>query len=85
MNVKNCNRGITFCLMLSTLGKNIAADDILKYLIFLRKQDLTSCKLSPLETTCMKCQILFFLWIVFEKLENNEFVVCGNCNESGEG
>ena len=24
-----------------------------------RKQDLTSCKLSPLETVCIKCQILF--------------------------
>ena len=40
----------------------ISADDILEYFpyFFTKKIGLgTSCKLSPKETICMKCQILF--------------------------
>ena len=48
-------------LMLSTLGKNFSRrqiDDIFSY--FSRKTGFDiSCKLSPMETICMKCQILF--------------------------
>ena len=42
--------------MLSTRGK-ISADDILKYFSLKTGFDI-SCKLSPMETICMKCQIL---------------------------
>ena len=43
-------------LTLSTLGK-ISADDVLKY--FSQKIDFDiSCKLSPMETICRKCQNL---------------------------
>ena len=81
MNVKNCNRG-TAC----TLGNIYSADDILKYLSYFSEKtgfDI-SCKFSPLETICMKCLILFFFFFL-EKLEKlNEFVVCGNCHESGK-
>ena len=47
-------------LTLSMLGK-ITADDILKYFsYFYRKIGFAiSCKLSPQETICMKCQSLF--------------------------
>ena len=40
----------------------ISADDILRYFsnFFFQKKDFDiACKLSPLETICMKCQILF--------------------------
>ena len=49
-----------FDLMLSTLSK-ISADDILKqFSYFPQKQDWTfHANLSPMETICMKCQILF--------------------------
>ena len=41
------------------LWVNFSADDILKY--FSQKTDFDiSCKLSPVETICRKCQILFF-------------------------
>ena len=55
----NCTL-IIVILMLSTLGK-ISADDILKYFsIFFQKTRFDiSCKLSPMETICMKCQITF--------------------------
>ena len=42
----------------STLGK-FTADYILKYVSYPRKQHDISCNLSPVETICMKCQILF--------------------------
>ena len=47
-------------LTLNTLSK-LSADDILKYLSYFSQKtgfDI-SCKLSPQETICMKCQILF--------------------------
>ena len=47
-------------LKISTLGK-ISADDILKYLLYFSQKtgfDM-SCKLSPMETICMKFRILF--------------------------
>ena len=47
-------------LTLCMLGKN-SADAILKYFSYFSEKigyD-TSCKLSPKETICMKCQILF--------------------------
>ena len=46
--------------MLSTPSKN-SADDILNcFSYFSQKTGFDiSCKLSPLETICMKCQILF--------------------------
>ena len=47
-------------LSLSALSKILA--DILKYFIYFSQKvgfDI-SCKLSPLETNCMKCQILFY-------------------------
>ena len=49
-------------LMLSTLGKTISADDILKYFSYfpLKTGFDILCKLSPIETICMKCQILFY-------------------------
>ena len=34
-------------------------DKLVIFFIFLRKLDLKSCKLSPFEAICMKCQILF--------------------------
>ena len=46
--------------MLCTLGKN-SADNILKYFSYFYQKtgfDI-SCKLSPVETICMKCQSLF--------------------------
>ena len=43
------------------LWVKFSADDILKYFsYFLQKKGFDiSCKLSPVETICMKCQILF--------------------------
>ena len=43
------------------LRVKVSADDILKYCsYFFQKMGFDiSCKLSPLETICMKCQILF--------------------------
>ena len=72
MDLKNCNRGTAFCLMLSTLGNIYSADNILKYLSYFSEKtgfDI-SCKLSPLETICMKCQnpIFFFLFSFFFSL-----------------
>ena len=59
------DRGISWVtsLTLKTLV-NFSADDILKYLVvvffFFQKTGFDiSCRLSPLETICMKCQILF--------------------------
>ena len=48
-------------LTLSTLGKNFGKQHFeLFFLIFPRKKDFdSSCKLSPVETIYMKCQILF--------------------------
>ena len=47
---------LTHCM----LGK-ISADDILKYFSYdsYKIGSDTSCKLSPKETICMKCQLLF--------------------------
>ena len=47
-------------LTLSMQGK-IAAGDILKYFSYfsMKKGFDISCKLSPLETICLKCRILF--------------------------
>ena len=47
---------LTHCML-----KKNSADNILKYFSYFSKKigfD-TSCKLSPKETICMKCQILF--------------------------
>ena len=56
---------LTVILMLSTLS----ADNILKYFSFFPENWIdNSCKLSPLETICMKCQILFF----WEKLKKKK-------------
>ena len=43
------------------LWVKISADDILKYFYYLSQKTSfdMSCKLSPMETICMKCQILF--------------------------
>ena len=67
--------------MLSTMGNIYSADDILKYLPYFSKKTgfNISCKVSPLESICMKCQILFcFFVLFFRKLDkkNNEFVIC---------
>ena len=45
----------------TTLWVKISADDILKYFfLFYQKIEFDiSCKLSPLETICMKCQTYF--------------------------
>ena len=43
---------------LSTLVK-ILADDILKYFYFSQNSFDISCKLYPMETICIKCEILF--------------------------
>ena len=48
--------------MLGTLGK-ISADHIFKYFFSYFSQETgfgNSCKLSPMEKNCMKCQILFY-------------------------
>ena len=48
--------------MLGMLGKKISADDNLKYLFSYFPHNIgfdISCKLSPKETICMKCQSLF--------------------------
>ena len=47
--------------MISMLGKNVT-DNILKYFsYFSQEQDCdTLWKLAPLETICLKCQILYF-------------------------
>ena len=69
-------------LTLSTLGK-FSADDILKYIsYFSQKTELNmSCKLCPLETICMTCQILFSGKI---RKKYNYFVVCWISPESGK-
>ena len=49
----------SYCL---ALWVKFSADDILKYFFYFSQKtgyDI-SCKLSPKETICMKCQILFF-------------------------
>ena len=47
--------------MLSMLGKIFSADDMLKFFsYFFQKTGFDiSCKLSPMETICMKSQFLF--------------------------
>ena len=53
---KNVNVSV---LTLRTLGKNFSRQH-LKFLIFPQEIGFNiSCKLSPLETICMKCQNLF--------------------------
>ena len=49
------------CLMLSMLGKNFSRQQSeIFFLIFQKKMGFDiSCKLSPQETICMKCQCLF--------------------------
>ena len=44
----------------------LSADDILKYIpYFSQKTEFgISCKLSPQETICIKCQILFFFFFI---------------------
>ena len=49
-------------LIFTTLWANSADDKLIDniFLIFARKTEFdTSCKLSPLETICMKCQTPF--------------------------
>ena len=44
----------------STLWAYSADDKLIKFFLFFQKTGFgISCKLSPLETICMKCQILF--------------------------
>ena len=46
--------------MLTTLWADSADDKLATFfLLFLEIGSVTSCKLSPKETICMKCQILF--------------------------
>ena len=47
------------CLTLGTLGKIFSRWQIEIFFLFFQKTFLTLCKFSPLETICMKCQILF--------------------------
>ena len=59
-------------LMLSTLGKISA--DILKYLSYFSQKtgfDI-SCKLSPVETICNKCQIPVFFFCCCCFLKNKK-------------
>ena len=49
------------CDMLSINWVKFSAENILKYISYFSQKtgfDI-SCKLSPLETICMKCQMLF--------------------------
>ena len=66
---------------LACLVKN-SGDDVLKYFPSFSKeiQSDISCKLSPKETICMTCQILF----LGKKLEKyHQFDVWWICSESG--
>ena len=56
-----CSRfHILICLMLSTLGKIFSRRHTEIFFLFFPEMGFAiSCKLSPLETVCMKCQILF--------------------------
>ena len=65
------------CLTLSTLGKIFSWWHIAVFFLFFQKIDFDiSCKLSPMETICMKCQILIS-WK--NKKKNRQFVVCWIC------
>ena len=54
----------------------MSADDILKYFLLFFKTKIRfviSCKLSPEETVCIKCQILFSRKY---KKKYSQFVIC---------
>ena len=65
--IRTCR--LTVCihpLILITLWANSADDKLMIIFLFSQKTGFDiSCKLSPMETICMKCQILFFSVLFF--------------------
>ena len=55
-------------LTFTTFWANSADNILMNFFLFFQKTGFDiSCKLSPMETICMKCQILIFLGGFFEK------------------
>ena len=71
-------------LLRLALWVKFSADDILKYFSYIPQKARVdiSCKLSPVETIHMKCQILFS---GKNKKKNHQFVVSWFSQESEKG
>ena len=75
----------TFYTKCSTLNKNFSRWHFeIFFLFFLENWFDILCKLSPMETICIKCQILFSGENTWKK-KMSQFITCRISQESGKG
>ena len=68
---------------LTTLWANSVDDKLVMFFLFFQKTGFDiSCKLSPLETICMKCQILFSGNIFFKMSSAESFIQSANSKQA---